>query len=555
VIFSHLFAVLKTQVFQRIELWLARVPSTTVRWLIILVLLMLQSLNLYKADTYDRLVGSSYDTLLRKRLVAPPIDQSIVILDIDERSLNKMATDYGRWPWPRDTLASVLDYLERGGAKAVVFDILFSDADVINQVADATFADSVARSQSAFFPILRLDRTLDKASEVDATMLPGFATRSSQTTTTIKPGLPAPRLAVIPPVFDAVVSTGRLGFHNIYPDIDGVNRHYRLWEDVSGNWQLNSLPARIAQDFGWRLPDAPDQLLSFQINPDAYPTVSFFDIWVASQRQDSAKLATEFKDKIVIIGSTAPNLFDVKVTPLSPIQSGVQVLANAIDNVKNNSFLQTLNKTMQWLISAALLILMAYGSKKLPVTTMRWAILLAPSALIGISFLTLNFGTVFVDLTAAASQAFVFFTVMTVYGAWRIQIFSTPPKPKADDNVRISIVFGAKSTSLNLSEIIDSLTQISKNFAVVQSGFTAGTTVGAGGPFCAILCSPNPISQEQIRSTLFISENAPVMIEMLQVSTKDIANLSFADSLADVAWPLIGKALVTWEKKDEVCSP
>ena len=539
---------------QRIEYWLARIPSETVRWLVILALLMVQSLNLYKATTYDRLVGSSYDTLLRKRIVSPHLDQSIVILDIDERSLNKMAAEYGRWPWPRDTLASVLDYLERSGAKAVVFDILFSDVDVINQVADATFADSVSRSQSAFFPVLRLDQSLDQVSEVDATMLPGFAMRVGEISDISKPDSSAPKLAVIPPVFDAVVSTGRMGFHNIYPDIDGVNRHYRLWEDVPGSWRLNSLPARMAQTFGWRLPVEPNQLLSFQLKPDAYPSLSFFDIWVASQRRDAGKFATEFKDKIVIIGSTAPNLYDIKVTPLSPIQPGVQVLANAIDNVKNSSFLKTLDKSTQWLISAVLLILMAYGSKKLPVTTMRWAILLAPSALIGISFLTLNFGKVFVDLTAAASQAFVFFTVMTVYAAWRVQIFSAPPKPQGDENVCISVVFGAKSTPLNLNETIDVLTQISRNFAVVQSGFTAGTTVGAGGPFCAVLLAPNPISQEQIRSTLCISGDAPFMMETSPVGTKHSENLSFKDSRADFAWPLIGKALVTWEKKNEVRS-
>jgi adenylate cyclase len=128
---------------RRIEKWLARLPSASMRWSIILSLLLFQSLNLYKADTYDRLVGSSYDTLLRKRFVAPETDPSIVILDIDERSLQQMSTDHGRWPWPRDTLASVLEYLEKSGAAAVVFDILFSDEDVINQVADATFADSV----------------------------------------------------------------------------------------------------------------------------------------------------------------------------------------------------------------------------------------------------------------------------------------------------------------------------------------------------------------------------------------------------------------------------
>ena len=519
------------------------------RWSIILSLLLFQSLNLYKADTYDRLVGSSYDTLLRKRFVAPETDPSIVILDIDERSLQQMSTDHGRWPWPRDTLASVLEYLEKSGAAAVVFDILFSDEDVINQVADATFADSVTRSSSSFFPVLRLDQSLDKFSEVNVTMLPGFATPLNEKHTKITDS--EPRVAVIPPVFEAVISTGRLGFHNMYPDVDGVNRHYRLWEDIGSSWRLNSLPVRMAHSFGWSLPAAPNQLMSFQLKPDAYPTVSFFDVWVASQRRESHSSSSDFKDKIVIIGSTAPNLFDIKVTPLSPIQPGVQVLANAIDNLKNGDFVRTLDKSAQWLIGAALLLLMVYGSKKLSVAKMRWAILLAPSGLIGVSFLVLNFGDVFIDQTAAASQAFIFFTSMTLYASWRNQFFSTPPRPRSNDMFCTSIVFAAKATSLNLNEVIDAINRMADNYAILQSGFTAGTTVGVRGPYYAILLSPDKISESAMRTSLYIGESSPCIFKVDHMNPELTEFLSEADTLSDLAWPFIGRALIQWEKGDD----
>ena len=135
---------------------LARLPSGVVRIGVFLLLAGLFTVNVFDATIGSRLVGSSYDTLIKQRFIAPPIDPDIVILDIDEPSLSKMAPTFGRWPWPRDTLASVLDYLEANGAQAVVFDILFADNDVLSPVADKAFSESVARSNTSFFPVLRL---------------------------------------------------------------------------------------------------------------------------------------------------------------------------------------------------------------------------------------------------------------------------------------------------------------------------------------------------------------------------------------------------------------
>jgi CHASE2 domain-containing sensor protein len=48
----------------------------------------------------------------------------------------------------------------------------------------------------------------------------------------------------------------------------------------------------------------------------------------------------EFKDKIVIIGSTAPSLFDLKATAMAKAHPGVEILATAIDNVKHDDYLK-----------------------------------------------------------------------------------------------------------------------------------------------------------------------------------------------------------------------
>jgi CHASE2 domain-containing sensor protein len=83
------------------------------------------SYQLFSVDT--QLSTGAYDSMVKRRLFAPAPDAGIVIVDIDEASLAAMSNEYGRWPWPRDTLGASLDYLQRSGAAGVVFDILMSD--------------------------------------------------------------------------------------------------------------------------------------------------------------------------------------------------------------------------------------------------------------------------------------------------------------------------------------------------------------------------------------------------------------------------------------------
>ena len=134
----------------------ARLRTNWVRWSLVLILGVSSTWQLIQ-DGGNSLVNSSYDQLLKARLISPKVDPSIFIIDIDERSLDAMRADYGRWPWPRETLGTTLEWLESRGVKAVVFDILFADQDTLNPLSDRAFAEAIERSQTSFFPVLRLN--------------------------------------------------------------------------------------------------------------------------------------------------------------------------------------------------------------------------------------------------------------------------------------------------------------------------------------------------------------------------------------------------------------
>jgi len=56
--------------------------------------------------------------------------QDIALVEIDEYSLRNLQQHAGRWPWPRVVHTILIDYLDRGKPKLIVYDVLFADEDL-----------------------------------------------------------------------------------------------------------------------------------------------------------------------------------------------------------------------------------------------------------------------------------------------------------------------------------------------------------------------------------------------------------------------------------------
>ena len=463
-----------------------------------------------------------------------------------------MRSDYGRWPWPRETLGASLEWLESKGVKAVVFDILFADQDTLNPLSDRAFAEAVERSNTSYFPVLRLNPKNDAISEIRAGMIPGFSDRIApgQKTETFAPGVNeedlGPTIAVVPPLFSSALQTRRLGFHNIYPDPDGVNRIYTLWEDLE-NFRLYSLPARMGLDFGWSLPDNPRQIIRFPLEPYSYRSISFIDIWELSQSSPEMKQPDWAKDlngAIVLIGSTAPSLFDVKVTPLSGIHPGVHILANAIDKVKNQGFLSELPLWFKLIQCWALLAFMAWLSTAISITSQRWAILVMPSLFLGLSYLSLQLTPVFLDFTIAASQALLFFSVLSMYFSWRLKHFAAPTGNflRTTGHECFVVLFHKNDERVKPQAILDQLQSIKSDRLLFQSGWIGYELEKRLGPTLIWLRSTEiSIIQEDIET---ISNTTIVSADLVWFS--DITNVTrdWEDepAMLEFAWSQVGVA-------------
>ena len=354
---------------------------------------------------------TTFDMMMRYRVIVPKPDPDIVIVDINEASLAAMAVDFGRWPWPRQVLGEFLEQIEKQQPKAVIFDILFSDADIYNPDSDAYFNAAIAASNNTYFPMLRLDLDSDGLSQIKPGMIPGVTALSDEADQEAT-------VAVVLPPFSAAINGGRLGLHNIYPDADGVVRKYQLYSQDYG-WRLPSISERLATNEGW--PSAPSKqvLLNWRGPPFTYHYVSFSDVFADMGSKHKKRPSNEFTNKIVIIGSTAPSLFDNKPTPLSKMHPGVEILATALDNVKHADYLRfpearwiflLLTLAIVWL--TAMGFYMNAGRAKLDMLFGFSQLIL-----IGFSYATINFTDTYINLTGPITVGLVYFSFARIYSA------------------------------------------------------------------------------------------------------------------------------------------
>jgi len=362
---------------------------------------------------------AAFDMMVRYRIIVRKADRDIVIVDIDEASLAAMAKEYGRWPWPRQVFGEFLEHLEEQHPKAVIFDILFSDPDVYNPDSDTYFAAAVAETTNTFFPMLRLDKSSDSLSQIKPAMIPGVAPlpEKAQAGATI---------GIVLPHFQSILQGGRLGLHNIYPDPDGIVREYLVYRDDYG-WKVPSLPARVIRELGYSEPVSQRVLLNWRGKPFSYQTATFSSVFNDMISKDKKRSQDEFTNKIVLIGSTAPSLFDVKPTPMSRLHPGVEILATAIDNMKQGDYLRYPEGRTLYPLLALLIIWAAAWAFYRNVGRDKIDPLFGASQfiLLGVSYASINFTNSYINLTGPFTAGLVYFTLARTYSTATSRVLET----------------------------------------------------------------------------------------------------------------------------------
>jgi len=291
------------------------------------VVLVVGALELFSFGFLGSFENRLLDAFVRNQAAALAPDPDIVLVNIDEKSLVEMEggdIGAGRFPWSREVYAALIEGLAEQKPRAIVFDIMFSEPDRQRPQGDQAFIDAASQHDNIYYPMVRIESTKpSKAGEV--AHLIGLMRGPNA-----DPNAP---IAVIPPLV-LPAKLWKIGTIDYLADRDGVGRRYHLRHRIGG-WDLPSLPARVAMDLGYPVPDSDDIVLAWRGAAETFPKVSFSDLYKDFERSSRQRPAGEFQGKVLIVGADAAGLGDRRVTPLSHVQPGAEILATTIENLKN----------------------------------------------------------------------------------------------------------------------------------------------------------------------------------------------------------------------------
>ncbi len=360
------------------------------RWSALAVLFALLALADYGWLNTVRIVDQrGGDLLLSLNAQRRSPSTEVVIVDIDQKSLEDLNDDAGNWPWPRSVHAELIDHIAAQEPQAIVFDILFNEPDVFRPEHDAAFADAVARNPKVWLGMtLNSDGTGAVVEDLPAAV-------GARPVGRPKPGARAP--IMLPLVVAEFPEAMRGGLINFTPDSDGTGRHHALYQE-HGGWRFPSLAARVASEAGRKLPQSQRVLLNWR---SSWKHVSYGDLYLDSLRRESSRPANEFTGKILIVGTAAPGLQDFRVTPLGTAYPGVEILATAVDNLDRGDWLREIQRPALLPLALGLIALLAIGyARNIGAQRLLYAMIAASLLAIATSWLLLMNGT-FIPLFGA----------------------------------------------------------------------------------------------------------------------------------------------------------
>ncbi len=289
--------------------------------------------------------------------------QPVVIVDIDEASLEKL----GQWPWPRNLVAELVKNLSAKGAVAIAFDVLFPEPDRTSPQVIAKDIPNLSQSARDEIEAARNhDEILSDAIAASRVVVAqsAYAQRTSSIRTSNIAQAPIATIGADPKPFllryPALVpniemlekaAKGR-GMVTILPDPDGIVRKVPTVlvakEKIVPSLTMELLRVATGQStFLVKSNEAGVQ--NVVVAGAQIPTDSFGQFWVHFTDRDqrryvSAKdvidgtVPTErIANKLVLIGTSALGLFDLKATPLDPAMPGVEVHAQVLENILTQS--------------------------------------------------------------------------------------------------------------------------------------------------------------------------------------------------------------------------
>jgi adenylate cyclase len=326
-------------------------------------------------DAFRALESRTGDLRLRAEagLADGAPDSSIVIIDIDNQSLREAGEAFGRWPWPRNVHAAILDFVAVGRPRAVGYDVLFAEPDAQRPEADSTLAAATARVGAPVVHAVVFVRQGEAPEPSPAApALAGFALPFAA-----PPGLAVAYADAAAPLPELLAAAAGVGAIDRFPDPDGVERREPLLASI-GDDSYPALalavalggragyPRLAARDGRLFLDDEPLPLENGRLRAHwrgAYPDRPYPVVAAHTVLRSYSEIATGgepaldpavFADRLVLIGSSATGVGDVFASPFGPTEPGVLLHATILDTLLRRDFLHAPSAPMAAAMTAVL---------------------------------------------------------------------------------------------------------------------------------------------------------------------------------------------------------
>jgi adenylate cyclase len=375
----------------------------------------------------------------------------VVIADIDEASLKEI----GQWPWPRTVVADLVTKLRQLGAVAVGFDIVFAEPDRMSPAVAATEfrgIDQQTREKLASLPSndVVLGDAIKRAGNIvvgeagSATVGPPRtdAELALQTGFAIRGPDPRPFLVTFPGLLRNVpaieqAAAGR-GLFSIDPERDGIVRRVPIIMEAQDTIvpSLTMEMLRVVTRASAILIRADEAgVRSVAVPGLEVPTDRSGQFWVHFNKHDPARYvsaadvldgrvpADRVRGRLVLIGTSAVGLLDVKTTPVDPAMPGVEVHAQILESVLTKSILRNPN----YAIGAELILAVVLGLAIIVAAPMLpAAIVLALGGLlivglVGMSWYFFVEHNLLIDFTYPLISSWLIYLVLTFVNYFREQ--------------------------------------------------------------------------------------------------------------------------------------
>jgi adenylate cyclase len=374
----------------------------------------------------------------------------VVIVDIDEASLREI----GQWPWPRTVIADLVTRLRAAGAVAVGFDVIFAEPDRMSPaVAAGSFRGIDAETREKLAALPSNDAVFAEAIKKAGGIVVGETAASQaapraegenapQTGFAIVGPNPRPFLVTfpgllrnIPPIEQA--AAGR-GMFSIDPEPDGIVRRVPVVMEAQGQLApaLTMEMLRVVSRAGAILIRADRAGVKTVAVPGLeVPTDGRGRFWVYFNKRDPARSVSatdvlngrvapdRLRGRLVLIGTSATGLLDIKTTPVQPDMPGVEVHAQILENILTKSLLASPGYAIGAEIIAAvvfgLAIIVAAPMLPAAIVVALGAILIA--GLIGISWYFFVGHHLLIDFTYPLISCWLIYLVLTFVNYFREQ--------------------------------------------------------------------------------------------------------------------------------------